>query len=391
MPTTLPDLTPLPGKQTGAEVTKLVGLMQRLLAPDGCPWDREQTLETLVPYLVEETYEVVDALATGDVDDHREELGDLLLQIVFQSELRFAEGKFGIDDVARGIVAKLVRRHPHVFGDVVAKDADAVLANWAKLKAGEKAEKGKHGALDGVPQSAPALLRATRTGEKAGAVGLRLARRRRAARQGRRGAAASSTRPAAAATRARCSASSATAVRDGEPGAQAGARRRAGAARRHRSVRAPLRARRDGRWPPQGRAVADAPADEQDRLWEVGETRRSQSPDGVKVAACRCRSRPRSRSTGWSRDGIRTARPSRRRAGRRCTAPRSRSAPRCCGRLGHGTDQARAAPASRNLGLGLPAPPRVRSSDKDVDGILDRVFGQAPDGKTAPRAKGGPR
>ncbi len=167
----LPDLTPLPGKQTGAEVSKLVGLMQRLLAPDGCPWDREQTLATLVPYLVEETYEVVDALAGGNVDDHREELGDLLLQVIFQSELRFTEGKFGIDDVARGIVAKLVRRHPHVFGDTVAKDADAVLANWAKLKAAEKAEKGKHGALDGIPASAPALLRATRAGEKAGAVG----------------------------------------------------------------------------------------------------------------------------------------------------------------------------------------------------------------------------
>src|SRR4051812_23851765 len=168
---TLPDLTPLPGKQTGAAVQLLVGLMQRLLAPGGCPWDREQTLETLVPYLVEETYEVVDALAGGTVDDHREELGDLLLQIVFQSELRFAEGAFGIDDVARGIVAKLVRRHPHVFGDVVAKDADSVLANWAKLKAEEKAEKGKKGALDGIPRSAPALLRATRGGEKAGAVG----------------------------------------------------------------------------------------------------------------------------------------------------------------------------------------------------------------------------
>jgi MazG family protein len=167
----LPDLTPLPGKQTGAEVTKLVGLMQRLLAPDGCPWDREQTLETLVPYLVEETYEVVDALADGNPDEHCEELGDLLLQIAFQSELRFAEGKFGIDDVARGIVTKLVRRHPHVFGEAVAKDAEAVLSNWAKLKAAEKAEKGKHGALDGIPKSAPALLRATRAGEKAGAVG----------------------------------------------------------------------------------------------------------------------------------------------------------------------------------------------------------------------------
>jgi len=175
----LPDLTPLPGKQTGADVSLLVGLMQRLLAPDGCPWDREQTLETLVPYLIEETYEVVDALAAGHVDDHREELGDLLLQIVFQSELRFAEGKFGIDDVARGIVTKLVRRHPHVFpplaqsdsGRVIARDADAVMANWAKIKAAEKAEKGKRGALDGIPKSAPALVRATRAGEKASAVG----------------------------------------------------------------------------------------------------------------------------------------------------------------------------------------------------------------------------
>src|SRR3954467_580431 len=113
----LPDLSPLPGKQTGAEVEKLVGLMQRLLAPGGCPWDREQTLATLVPYLVEETYEAVDALSEGTVADHREELGDLLRPIVFQSELRHAEGQFGIDDVARGIVEKLVRRHPHVFGD----------------------------------------------------------------------------------------------------------------------------------------------------------------------------------------------------------------------------------------------------------------------------------
>jgi MazG family protein len=150
---------------------KLVGLMQRLLAPGGCPWDREQTLATLVPYLVEETYEVVDAVAAGSADDHREELGDLLLQIVFQAELREAEGAFGIDDVARAIVAKLIRRHPHVFGDEVAASSESVLANWAKLKASEKAEKGKHGALDGIPRSAPALLRATRAGEKAGAVG----------------------------------------------------------------------------------------------------------------------------------------------------------------------------------------------------------------------------
>jgi MazG family protein len=181
----MPDLTPLPGKQTGAAVSQLVGLMQRLLAPDGCPWDREQTLETLIPYLVEETYEVIDALHHGTPDDHREELGDLLLQIVFQSELRHAEGRFGIDDVARGIVAKLVHRHPHVFGETKVEGTSEVLSNWAKLKAEEKAqkaakaaaanggvvEKKRPSALDGIPRSAPALVRAFRTGEKASAVG----------------------------------------------------------------------------------------------------------------------------------------------------------------------------------------------------------------------------
>jgi tetrapyrrole methylase family protein/MazG family protein len=166
-----PDLTPLPGKQTGAGVSRLVGLMQRLLAPGGCPWDREQTLQSLIPYLVEETYEVIDALNEGTVDDHREELGDLLLQVIFQSELRHAEGAFGIDDVAAGIVAKLVRRHPHVFGERKAKDTSEALVNWAAQKAEEKAKKGRKGALDGIPRSAPALIRAFRAGEKAGAVG----------------------------------------------------------------------------------------------------------------------------------------------------------------------------------------------------------------------------
>ena len=161
----------MPGKQTGGTLPRLVGLMQRLLAPGGCPWDRDQTLTTLLPYLVEETYEVVDALQGGTVADHREELGDLLLQVVFQAELRHAEGAFGIDDVIETIVRKLVHRHPHVFGEVHAKNADEALASWAKLKASEKAKKGKKGALDGIPRSAPALVRAMRAGEKAGAVG----------------------------------------------------------------------------------------------------------------------------------------------------------------------------------------------------------------------------
>jgi len=165
------NLDPLPGKQTGSNLTRLVGLMQRLLAPEGCPWDREQTLTTLLPYLVEETYEVVDALQSGNVADHCEELGDLLLQVIFQSELRHTQGAFGIDEVIDGIVRKLVNRHPHVFGEVHAKNADEALASWAKLKATEKAKKGKKGALDGIPRSAPALVRAMRAGEKAGAVG----------------------------------------------------------------------------------------------------------------------------------------------------------------------------------------------------------------------------
>jgi ATP diphosphatase len=165
------NLATLPGKQTGANLPRLVGLMQRLLAPNGCPWDREQTLTTLLPYLVEETYEVVDALQAGNVADHREELGDLLLQVIFQAELRHSEGAFGIDDVIEGIVRKLVRRHPHVFGEVHARDGNEALASWAKIKASEKAKQGKKGALDGIPRSAPALVRAMRAGEKAGAVG----------------------------------------------------------------------------------------------------------------------------------------------------------------------------------------------------------------------------
>jgi tetrapyrrole methylase family protein/MazG family protein/ATP diphosphatase len=158
--------------QRGENFGELVALMQRLLSPDGCPWDREQTLATLKPFLVEEAYEVLEAIDAGDVGEHCAELGDLLFQIVFQAELRAAEGHFGINDVVAAIHAKMVRRHPHVFGDVKVKNADEVLANWDKLKAAEHAEKGtRRRALDGVPSDLPALLRAQRIGEKAAAVG----------------------------------------------------------------------------------------------------------------------------------------------------------------------------------------------------------------------------
>ncbi len=141
--------------------------MQKLLAPDGCPWDREQTLLSLRPYVVEEAHEVVDAIDRDDMGDLREELGDLLLQIVFQSEL--ASAHFGIDDVIGAICDKLVRRHPHVFGDERADTADEVREQWEALKAKEKAGRG---VLDGVPAAMPALLRALRVGEKSAHLGL---------------------------------------------------------------------------------------------------------------------------------------------------------------------------------------------------------------------------
>jgi tetrapyrrole methylase family protein/MazG family protein/ATP diphosphatase len=155
-------------QQDGATIARLVAVMRRLLAPDGCPWDREQTFETLRKYTLEEACEVIDAIDSGDRKALREELGDLLLQVVFQAELARREGVFALDDVVSGIVEKLVHRHPHVFGDMDAKDADEVLANWEKLKAIEK--KGR-GLLGGVPRSLPALTRAQRVGEKVSRVG----------------------------------------------------------------------------------------------------------------------------------------------------------------------------------------------------------------------------
>lgn len=153
----------------GSSLPRLVSVMQRLLAPDGCPWDREQTLATLRAFVIEEAFEVVDAIDSGEPEALREELGDLLLQVVFQAELARAKGWFGPDDVVSAIVDKLVRRHPHVFGDEKADTSAEVLVNWEKLKAKEK--KGR-GALDGVPTAMPSLLRALRTGEKVARLGL---------------------------------------------------------------------------------------------------------------------------------------------------------------------------------------------------------------------------
>jgi nucleoside triphosphate diphosphatase len=164
-------MDPKPAK--GSSLARLVEIMDRLLAPDGCPWDREQTLESLRPFLVEESYEVLDALARGDVPGHKEELGDLLMQVVFQAALREHEHAFDIDDVVAGISDKLVHRHPHVFGDQAGVTTSAeVLAQWDEIKAKEKAAKGVRAdrVLAGV-KPGPALARAQKLTGKAGKVG----------------------------------------------------------------------------------------------------------------------------------------------------------------------------------------------------------------------------
>lgn len=154
----------------GASFERLVGIMARLRAPDGCPWDQEQTLESLKPYAVEETYEVLEAIDENNVQHHKEELGDLLLQVVFQAELRREAEEFDAADVAHGICDKLVRRHPHVFGDKKADGSKEAFQQWELIKAQEK-EKKDRSIIDGVPKALPALIRAQRTTEKASRVG----------------------------------------------------------------------------------------------------------------------------------------------------------------------------------------------------------------------------
>jgi tetrapyrrole methylase family protein/MazG family protein len=149
---------------------ELVQLMTTLRGPDGCPWDRKQTLASLKPFVIEEAYEVVDAIDREDRASLAEEVGDLLLEAVFVAELAREEGSFNIYDSVTAVHDKLVRRHPHVFGDVLAGDAEQVLVNWEKQKNEERKAEDKS-LLAGVPQSLPALLKASRLTEKAARVG----------------------------------------------------------------------------------------------------------------------------------------------------------------------------------------------------------------------------
>jgi nucleoside triphosphate diphosphatase len=161
------------------DIGRLLDIMAALRTPKtGCPWDLAQNFSTIAPYTIEEAYEVTDAIARDDMADLREELGDLLLQVMFHARMAQEQGAFDFGDVVEGITAKLIRRHPHVFGDERKQTPEAVEGLWQRIKDGEKREKaarkgdpGKEGALAGVPVALPALTRALKLQDKASKVG----------------------------------------------------------------------------------------------------------------------------------------------------------------------------------------------------------------------------
>jgi len=170
--------------QPSRDIGRLTEIMAALRTPEtGCPWDLDQTFATIVPYTLEEAYEVADAIERGDVANLREELGDLLLQVVFHARMAEEEGRFDFGDVVDAITRKLIRRHPHVFGDARELSSDEVKALWGRIKAQEKGERAEArraaglpaeettGALAGVPLALPALTRALKLQQKAGKVG----------------------------------------------------------------------------------------------------------------------------------------------------------------------------------------------------------------------------
>lgn len=160
--------------KTGELFEKLVGVIRKLRSPDGtgCPWDRQQTHLSLRPYLLEEVYEFIESANADDIDGMKEELGDILLHIIFHSDIETERGNFTIDDVLEFVIAKLIARHPHVFGDVEANTAEEVLNRWEHLKLHErKSKNGEASLLDGIPLSMPALIVAQRMQEKASRIG----------------------------------------------------------------------------------------------------------------------------------------------------------------------------------------------------------------------------
>ena len=164
----MPNAVPTP-------IDELLTLMARLRDPEtGCAWDVEQTFASIAPYTVEEAYEVADAIERGDLDDLRDELGDLLLQVVFHARMAEEAGRFGFDDVVRAIVGKLIRRHPHVFGDEANRSSQEQTRAWETIKAQERAAKAVDGSariLDDIPPGLPAMTRAVKLTKRAGRVG----------------------------------------------------------------------------------------------------------------------------------------------------------------------------------------------------------------------------
>jgi len=168
--------TPVPSSQQGQRLLDLVKVMARLRGPGGCPWDREQDHRSLARHLLEESHEVLEAIDGGDPERLRDELGDVLLQVVFHAQMAAEAGTFDVDGVAEGIVGKLVRRHPHVFGDVEVGSSAAVLVNWERIKADERGDRGDRGDAappldDDIPVTLPALARASKVQRRAAGWG----------------------------------------------------------------------------------------------------------------------------------------------------------------------------------------------------------------------------
>ena len=162
----------VPPLAEGMSFESIAEIVAHLRAPDGCPWDKEQTHESLRKHLLEESYEAITAIDSGDFADMREEFGDLLLQIVLQSQIANEEKQFNVNEVIQAIHSKIVRRHPHVFGDLELEDVQGVLVNWEKLKENERKEKKQEkGLLDGVPAALPALSQAQEYQDRAARVG----------------------------------------------------------------------------------------------------------------------------------------------------------------------------------------------------------------------------
>ena len=158
----------VPSKAEGRRVLDLLRVMERLRGPEGCPWDREQTHQSLARHLLEEVHETIEAIDSGDAERLREELGDLLLQVVFHAEMARQEGTFDMDDVAEAITSKLIRRHPHVFGETEVSGAADVLVNWERIK---REEKGEHAVDEEIPSTLPALARAAKVQRRAAGEG----------------------------------------------------------------------------------------------------------------------------------------------------------------------------------------------------------------------------